>query len=375
MNFSPAKLLQFSRVFLRPAEVNYLILYVTSICNQKCSFCFYADSLNAEWGHGLSAEQLEQVSQSLPNCIHLTITGGEPFVRKDLPDIVRYFCNNSGTINITFPTNGSLPLQTASMLEQMLAENPQCVFRMALSVDGLPEVHNRLRGMNGAYEKAADTFARVKQLQKRHRNLVLVINSVASGLNKDHLKEFIDHAMEHLWCDDHSLLLARGNTKETEAKNISPAEYHALVQYLEKKKSQKRQAETLYKKLLKHIETRTRELTDKTYSENKYMMPCTAGRKLLVLYDNGDLTPCEIIDTLQHTADARQQYGNFVMGNLHENNYNIQQVLDSGKAKSIQQYIRDSKCYCTFECAIAASLTLDSKNIKHLIKPIKNAKI
>lgn len=370
MSFTISKIAQFSKIFLQPQEVNYLILYVTSICNQKCSFCFYADSLNADWGHGLSLDQLEKVSKSLPNCIHITMTGGEPFVRKDLPEIVKLFCTNSKTINITFPTNGSLPVQIEKMLVRILKENPGCVFRVALSIDGLSDVHDEIRGMKNAFKKAEATFHVVKKLQKKFSNLVLIINSVASGVNKDKLKPFIDYAVENLWCDDHSLLLARGNTKTKESKEISAYEYHDLVAYFEQKKAEKRQADTLYKKLLKHIETRTREIADKTYRENKYILPCTAGKKLLVLYDSGNLAPCEIIDTLSHAPSVKENLGNFILGNIHDHNYSIKKILATKHAKNIQRYIYDSKCFCTFECAIAASISLELRNLKYLLKRI-----
>jgi MoaA/NifB/PqqE/SkfB family radical SAM enzyme len=369
MSFTAAKLVQFSKIYLRPKDVNYLILYVTSHCNQKCEFCFYADSLNAPWGHGMSLEQLEKVSKSLPNCIHVTMTGGEPFLRTDLPQIVDTFCTNSKTINITFPTNGSMPERTAEMLEKMLKAQPQCVFRVALSIDALKEKHDEIRKMKGAFEKAEQTFHLVKKLQNKYSNLVLVINSVASKYNKNELVEFIDYAIEHLWCDDHSLLLARGNTKQIDAKDISYQEYADIVLHFEKKKAEKKQADTLYKKLLKHIETKTREVVTKSYTENSFIMPCVAGKKLLVLYDSGELSPCEILDTMDHSEQVRKEYGNFAIGNVKDFDFDISKMLATERSQKINQFIQDTKCHCTFECAIAASLTMKMGNLPKLLNP------
>jgi Fe-coproporphyrin III synthase len=368
MSFTASKIVQFSKIYLRPRDVNYLILYVTSHCNQKCEFCFYADSLNAPWGHGLSLDQMEKVSRSLPNCIHVTMTGGEPFLRNDLPEIVRLFCTNSNTINITFPTNGSMPERTGEMLEKMLSENPRCVFRIALSIDALGEKHDTIRKMKGAFAKAEETYRVVKDLQRRYKNLVLVINTVASKYNKSDLVEFIDYAVEQLWCDDHSLLLARGNTKQPDAKDISYEEYAGIVGYFEMKKAEKKQADTMYKKLLKHIETRTREVVAKSYAENSFIMPCVAGKKLLVLYDSGELAPCEILDTMDHSAEVRNEYGNFNFGNVHEHNYDLGEMLSSERGQKINKFIADTKCHCTFECAIAASLTMKIGNLPLLMK-------
>ena len=367
MSLTLSKIAQLSKIYFRPKDVNYLILYVTSICNQKCEFCFYADSLNAEWGDGLSLEQMEKVSKSLPNCFQLTLTGGEPFIRKDLDQIVHAFCTHSNTLNLTFPTNGSLPDRIEAQLRKMLPAHPDCVFRIALSIDATEEKHDEIRGMKGAFKKAEETFKRVQALQKEFKNLVLVITTVASKYNKNNLRDFIDFATENLWCDDHSLLLARGNTKQEDAKDITPQEYSALVAYLEKKKKEKTQSKSLYKKLLKHIETRTREIVEETYLKDEYMMPCVAGKKLLVLYDSGDLTPCEILATLPYDEVTKKEFHHFVLGNVHEHDYDIGSILKTERAKKIRNHILDSRCYCTFECAIAANLTMNLKNTKHLI--------
>lgn len=369
MSFTVSKLIQFSKIYLHPEDVNYLILYVTSYCNQKCEFCFYSDSLNAPWGNGLTLDQLEKISKGLTNCIQVTMTGGEPFLRKELPEIVNLFCTNSKTINITFPSNGSLPDITEKMLRRILSENPQCVFRLALSIDALGKKHDTIRGMSGAFDKAEKTFQIVKKMQEEFPNLVLVINSVASKYNKHDLIEFIDYAIENLWCDDHSLLLARGNTKQKDAKDIFYEEYNEIVNYFEKKKAEKRQANSIYKKLLKHIETRTRELVQKTYKDNSFIMPCVAGKKLLVLYDSGVLSPCEILDTMDHSSDMRDEFNNFSFGNVHDFDYDINAMLQSENAKKIKKFILDSKCHCTFECAIAASLTMKITNLPLLLKP------
>ncbi len=55
---------------------SYLILYVTSRCNPACSFCFYADSLNAPWKDGLSLDEITSIAGALRHCSVSRMPGG-----------------------------------------------------------------------------------------------------------------------------------------------------------------------------------------------------------------------------------------------------------------------------------------------------------
>ncbi len=74
---------------LKTPEV--LVFYVLDTCNLRCSHCFYwkevDDPRNAH-----SIEEIENLAKSLKEPLELlTLTGGEPFLRKDLVEIVHLF--------------------------------------------------------------------------------------------------------------------------------------------------------------------------------------------------------------------------------------------------------------------------------------------
>ena len=73
-------------------------------------------------------------------------------------------------------------------------------------------------------------------------------------------------------------------------------------------------------------------------SENKFQLPCLAGNRLLIIDDVGEVKPCEMLE--------------YSMGNLREENYNINNILSSSKTERIKEFIKKTKCFCTFECAI-----------------------
>ncbi len=75
------KLLPFLCAPLKAEEPQYLIFFVTDVCNAKCAMCFNppADSIAKE--KELSLEEIEKVAKSMKHLIQLTISGGEPFLR------------------------------------------------------------------------------------------------------------------------------------------------------------------------------------------------------------------------------------------------------------------------------------------------------
>ena len=84
----------------------------------------------------------------------------------------------------------------------------------------------------------------------------------------------------------------------------------------------------------------------KNYVHKKQTVPCQAGRKLVVLYENGDVFPCELLKKS--------------FGNLREVDYDIKTLLFSKQALKIKTDINPKKkCFCTWENIIVANLVFD----------------
>ena len=66
----------------RPKQFESLFLFVTSRCNSLCRTCFYWDNPNKN--QDLSFEQIETISRTAPPFNKLWLSGGEPFLRKEL---------------------------------------------------------------------------------------------------------------------------------------------------------------------------------------------------------------------------------------------------------------------------------------------------
>ena len=80
--------------FLKKAPVQ-VTLFVTSRCNIRCKMCFYWEPVENKSTHEISLDEIEKISKSMPNFFWLLVGGGEIFVRKDLPEIIKIFYKNN----------------------------------------------------------------------------------------------------------------------------------------------------------------------------------------------------------------------------------------------------------------------------------------
>lgn len=106
----------------------------------------------------LSPAHLANLPRSLRT---VNITGGEPFLNPELPDFVSVLRRCLPHAIITISTNGLLPDRIRHLLPDLLTRDPR--LRIAVSVDGLEEAHDRIRGLPGAFNKALQTIDHLTQ--------------------------------------------------------------------------------------------------------------------------------------------------------------------------------------------------------------------
>ena len=128
---------------------------VTWRCPFHCKMC-------SIWRHpSVAAEEFApSVLEKLPRMNAVNITGGEPFEREDLEDIVRILAPRSR--RIVFSTNGWYTKRIVAMARRF----PQAGFR--ISLEGLAETNDALRGMPGGFERGMETL---RQLQEPIRTI------------------------------------------------------------------------------------------------------------------------------------------------------------------------------------------------------------
>jgi hypothetical protein len=103
---------------VRTRQFDSLFLFVTSHCNSLCRTCFYFDKLNSR--DDLTLAQIDRISETAPPFHKLWISGGEPFLREELADILILFVRRNGVRHINLPTNGLLPEKIFAVIDRVL---------------------------------------------------------------------------------------------------------------------------------------------------------------------------------------------------------------------------------------------------------------
>ena len=139
------------------------ILAVTYRCNSKCSMCF-------TWKHQSrkGAEIQPADLQSLPQMIRLNITGGEPFLREDLSEIIDVVKKKAKRVVIS--SNGFLTKRTLEVMRRHRDVG------IRISMDGISETHDKIRGVKGAYERTINTLKGLKKLNLKDLGIAVTVS-------------------------------------------------------------------------------------------------------------------------------------------------------------------------------------------------------
>ena len=123
---------------------SYFIFYPTSRCNLKCSHCFYYDSLNKKFNE-ITVDELDKITSTMDPILHLILTGGEPYLRHDLDQIVKIFYENTKVPIISIPSNGWYLDKMDKQINNMMKWCPELTLNQQISIDGIGEDHNNIR--------------------------------------------------------------------------------------------------------------------------------------------------------------------------------------------------------------------------------------
>ena len=118
----------------------------------------------------------------------MIITGGEPFLRKEIDQISKLFLNNKYIHSLNFITNGVMPERIEEkVLKIMSYASRNTRVLVNVSIDGLNELHDKIRRVPGIFQKCLDTISRLKKIKAKYQNLQI---SALTTLSKDNFLSF-----------------------------------------------------------------------------------------------------------------------------------------------------------------------------------------
>ena len=142
--------------FRRPKTPGRMVLAITRRCNLRCAMCH---TYNLNPGQELRPEEIGLLCSKVPNLTWLDVTGGEPFLRKDAPEIFENILSNSPRLSVLhFPTNGWFRDRIRATAGLIRRKRPEVELIVTISIDGPPDVHDQVRGQAGSFERAIESF-------------------------------------------------------------------------------------------------------------------------------------------------------------------------------------------------------------------------
>jgi radical SAM protein with 4Fe4S-binding SPASM domain len=261
-----------------------VIWELTRSCNLRCKHCF-SNSGRREERECMTHEIKTTIDLLADHKIfYINFTGGEPFLRTDLFDILEHA--STKILFIDLSTNGFLV--TKETIRRLRATN---VFQVQLSIDGLEDFHDRFRGVAGSFQKALEAIRLFKQA-----NFRIVISSTVNKMNINLISDLIDLAL-HMGAAVFKTTLfmpvGRGKASRSELE-LDSDDVYRLALMIEEKEKQVGDRLTLFKDGFYPWLLDGNSLPEPAWMRS-HNIGCAAGTSSIFLTADGNVVPCPFL--------------------------------------------------------------------------------
>ncbi|MEJ2745120.1 MAG: radical SAM protein, partial [bacterium] len=321
-------------------------LFVTSRCNFRCKMCFYAKEAAA---NELTLGEYERIARYMPDFHWMLLSGGEPFLRDDLPAICRAFIKNNRVRKINLPTNAYFPERIVPMVKEILEIRPYCFLNLGLSLHAPGSKHDEITGVPGSFERLNRTYQALQPLRRQFKNLGLTIVIVHCRYTENDMRELIRFIFDKMDIDDICIALARGTPRMVGSMTFSRKMYAQNCLFLHNLIRARREYyfNLPFKGLFVSKDIVLREIISRTLEENSFQIPCYAGRISAVIDETGNLYACEL-------RGER-------MGNFRDVAYRFKTLWEGTARKELLKNILRGRCFCTHECANTTNILFNPR--------------
>jgi MoaA/NifB/PqqE/SkfB family radical SAM enzyme len=340
----------------QPFSPSLLNILVTSVCDMRCAHCFFTEQLDDAPRKKLQMKtnEIERISETLGgNLGVLVLAGGEPFTRKDLPEIARAFYTNNRLESLYITSNGQIQKRILPDITRMLRECPDLNITVALGIDGLKEQHDKIRQKPGSWDIVIDTARQLQAMKQEHPRLDVQTCTCFMNSNQDAIFEWYDFLKCQLKPDKVNINYIRPPAADPKELDINQARYAKLATTIEQDsrsgaiKNHYAGENGFFKAAL---DVYMHGLIAKTQTTQQAQLTCYAGTAGGVIYDEGTVSSCENLAPV---------------GNLRDYDWNFRKLWFSSPMQARRKQAADG-CFCTHESnCYYPSLPF---NPKHLIQ-------
>lgn len=311
--------------------------------------CFYKDHMAKSRGADkeLAVEEYEKISKSIRVSNILGISGGEPFLRNDLAEIVKVIYKNCSPLVVDLPTNGYFVESILKQTEDMAKYCKNMVIDLQLSIDGPEEVHNEIRGLKDGFSKIREAYKGLVALRSKYKNLRVKACVVYSHYNQDHMEELFDILDKDFKDLDRIVFsVVHGSVSNKEAFDFDWDKYFKICGKIRQTVVAKSITDfhsifTIALRIAKN------DFLKEVLETKDMYKKCGAGKKVIVVNETGEVFPCE---PLWHSV-----------GNLRSSNYDLDRILNSPEMRKFNEKIIKEKCNCHWGLPLSNTLIYKPK--------------
>jgi len=313
---------------------------VTNKCNLKCVQCSvwrYYNEDPEKSREELTIEEIENIFSSYNGFSVIGISGGEPFLREDLPDIVSIISQTQRKLRMLFiTTNGQLPETTERKLQEILENRDGNGRRFRLvqlvSLDGPRDLHNYIRGNGEAYDRAIKTIKLLSKLRSVYDTFDIGTVTVCSPFNINKFNEVIseiarlknEHDLEPSFCVWFKGQLYKNIKSQEDIEDFRRKLVDLILEIkgiVKKRKSPLSAGRRVFYDLLNAW----------LKNPTKQVVPCGAAKVRYLLDPYGNVYPCTIF--------------NVTIGNLRCYNYSLIELLsNNSRRRKVRLLVKRESC-------------------------------
>lgn len=325
----------------------YFVFFITHRCVCFCDHCFdWVRRSEEAYAQELSLDEIEKISASMDDIMFMFLTGGEPYIREDWSEIAEIFRRNNNVQKFQSPTNGWYTDRIVTRLEESASRNPDTHYGIGVSIDAIGEDHDLSRKRPGLFERAVETLREVRKLSKRLPNVGVNAVTCISKNNEKAVAETYRYLTEEVGIKTVFFTTVRGEPRSGACRDVNIDLYESFCTLTEEDMLRDPSMGIggfPFARLVNWKNIRKQEIIVDILRNNHWVIPCVAGRAYGILYANGDVFPCEMLDRC--------------FGNLRDHDYDFKKVwLAPENQRWVREEILQNRCYCTHECAMSASL-------------------
>jgi len=286
----------------------------------------------------------------MPPFQDLWISGGEPFLRRDLAEVISLFYNNNRIHGVRIPTNGLPTKQTLEITKTVLEKCPRLQLEVDISIDGFEATHDRIRAVPGNFVKARQTMRELENLRVQWPNLTVYVNSVITSENRNEIVPLGHYFEREHNLDGHYFQIIRGEPKDESLRGVESEQlvttYREVLplnyRYIAKSNQMKGRLDGLRRAFWRAGYEFTYETQLQNYAHGaKWKMPCTAGQTSIVIDYNGDVRVCELRKPI---------------GNLRKYDMDFREFWQSNERRREVELVKVDQCFCTHICFMYDSM-------------------